>query len=176
MRTPQWGLVSALVVCVAALQGCDSGPASQVKTYYYKGVNTTRSADGQVTGTGETLLRRVFDGPRNQIIENVITLDEQQGLQESTLTFQVTGSTFEDAARGVTGELKGKSWEWIEWTATGSLPNGLTLVSTSSISPEKVIVDMSFKSGDAVQFTLKHEIASVLGGTFAEQREKWMSR
>ena len=43
---------------------------------------------------------------------------------------------------------------YMEDAASVLLPNGLTVVSISTISPNKVIVDMSFKSGDTVQFTV----------------------
>ncbi len=173
MRTRQWVAVTALVVGAAAGVGCGQDPATHVNTYYYKGTNTTRSPDGQVTGTGETLLRRVFDGVNQQIIEDVMTQDDQQGVQENTLTFVVTGSTFKDPTTGFTGELKGDSWNWNSWTATGTLPNGLTVESTSTISPNKVIVDMSFKNGDAVQFTVKHEVASILQENYDRLRSQW---
>jgi hypothetical protein len=174
MRTRQCVRVLAWAVFTVAAVGCGSDPAHQVNTYYYKGTNTTRTPDGQITGTGQTLLRRVFDGPRSQIIEDVTTKDDQQGVQENVLTFDVTGSTFADTT-GFTGELQGKSWEWIQWTATGPGPNGLTVVSTSTIDPNKVIVDMSFKSGDTLQFTVKHELASILGGDYDDQKAQWMS-
>lgn len=176
MRTRQWIAVTALVVGAAAVLGCGQNPATHVNTYYYKGTNTTRSPDGQVTGTGETLLRRVFDGPNDQIIEDVMTKDDQQGVQHNTLTFNVTGSMFEDPTNGFTGTLQGDSWDWSSWTATGTLPNGLTVVSTSTISPNKVIVDMTFKSGDAVQFTVKHEVASLLQENYDRLRSQWESQ
>jgi hypothetical protein len=71
--------------------GCGEDPSEQVKYFFYSGTNMTRSPDGQVTGTGETLLRRTFDGPNSQIIEYVVTKDNPQGIQENTLTFVVTG-------------------------------------------------------------------------------------
>jgi hypothetical protein len=119
------------------------------------------------------LLRRVFDGPDNQIIEDVMTKDDQQGVQQNTLTFVVTGSTFEDPVNGFTGTLQGDSWDWSSWTATGKLPNGLTIESTSTISPNKVIVDMSFKNGDALQFTVKHEVAAILQENYERIRSQW---
>lgn len=173
MRTRQWVAVTALVVGAATVLGCGQDPATHVNTYYYKGINTTRSPDGQVIGTGETLLRRVFDGPNQQIIEDVTTKDDQQGVQENVLTFVVTGSTFKEPTAGFTGELKGDSWDWSSWTATGTLPSGLTIESTSTISPNKVIVDMSFKQGDAVQFTLKHEVAALLQENYERLHSQW---
>jgi hypothetical protein len=174
MRTRQWVAVTALVVGSAVGLRCSADPATHVNTYYYKGINTTRSPEGQVTGTGETLLRRVFDGPNQQIIEDVITKDDQQGVQQNTLTFVVTGSTFTDAATGFTGQLQGDSWDWSSWTATGTLPNGLNIESTSTISPNKVIVDMTFKNGGTVQFTVKHEVASLLQENYERLRSQWL--
>ncbi|MFL5350244.1 MAG: hypothetical protein ACJ8AT_36175 [Hyalangium sp.] len=173
MRTRQWVAVTALVVGAAAVLGCGQDPATHVNTNYYKGINTTRAPDGQVTGTGETLLRRVFDGVNHQIIEDVMTKDDQQGVQQNTLTFVVSGSRFEDPTTGFTGELHGDPWDWSSWTATGTLPNGLTVESTSTISPNKVIVDMNFKSGDAVQFTVKHEVAAILEENYERIRSQW---
>lgn len=176
MRMRQWVAVTTLVVGSAVAVGCGEDPATHVNTYYYKGTNTTRSPDGQVTGTGETLLRRVFDGPNKQIIEDVMTKDDQQGVQENTLTFVVSGSAFEDPTTGFTGTLQGDSWNWSSWTATGTLPNELTVESISTISPHKVIVDMSFKSGDTVQFTVKHEVASILQENYERLRSQWTSQ
>jgi hypothetical protein len=124
-------------------------------------------------GTGETLLRRLFDGPNSQIIEHVITKDAQQGVQENTLTFVVTDSTFKDAATGFTGDLKGEQWKWTEWTARGALPNGLTIESTTTINPDNVTVDIKLKNGDALQFTLKHELAAVPQSDFDQTRTQW---
>jgi hypothetical protein len=171
MRMRAWAAVAALVIGAV---GCGD-PANETRSHFYKGFNVTHSAAGEVTGNGETLLRRVFDGPRSQIIEHVITKDEQQGVQENTLTFTVTGSTFEDAAAGITGELVGAPWEWTQWTARTTLPNGLTLESKSSIDEDLVVVDMSFKSGDAVQFTLKHQVNAIGEDNFDRQRTQWMA-
>ncbi|HYI02114.1 hypothetical protein [Hyalangium sp.] len=174
MRIRQLVTVTAWVVgCVAAL-GCGGDPAQETKTYYYNGTNTTRSPDGQVMGMGETLLRRVFDGPNSQIIEHVLTKDAQQGVQENTLTFAVTGATFQDTATGFTGELQGDPWKWSEWTAYGALPNGLKLESTSTISEDQVSVDMKFKNGDALQFTLKHEVTATTQSDFEQKRSQWI--
>jgi hypothetical protein len=176
MRTRQWVAMTALVLGAVAMLGCGSDPSDQVKTYYYKGRNTTRSAQGQVTGTGETLLRRVFDGPRSLIVENVLTKSDEQGVQENTLNFQVTGSAFADPDTGFTGELVGQeAWDWIQWTATGTLPDGLTIVSVSSINEGKVIVDMSFKQGDTVEFTVKHEVSAIMAEHFDELRSQWLA-
>lgn len=176
MRTRQWVAMTALVLGAVAMLGCGSDPAAQEKTYYYKGRNTTRSAQGQVTATGETLLRRVFDGPHSLIIENVLTKSDEQGVQENTLNFQVTGSTFEDPDTGFKGELVGNdAWDWIQWTATGTTPDGLTIVSTSSINADKVIVDMSFKQGDSVEFTVRHEVSQIMSEHFDELRKQWLA-
>jgi hypothetical protein len=170
------------VVAVAVLAlgsmaaGCGDDPADQTRTYYYKGTNTTRSPDGQVMGTGETLLRRVFDGPNSQIVEHVITKDAQQGVQENTLTFAVTGKTFKENTVGFTGDLKGEPWEWTEWTARGALPNGLTIESTTTINPDSVTVDMKFRNGDALQFTLTHELTAVPQSDFEGTRAEWRPR
>lgn len=168
--------VMAWVVGSVALLGCGEDPAEQTRTYYYNGVNTTRSPDGTVMGMGETLLRRVFDGPNSQIIEHVITKDAQQGVQENTLTFAVTGSKFQDAATGFTGDLKGDPWEWTEWTARGALPNGLQVESTSTIDEAKVTVDMKFTKDDALQFTLKHELTATIQSDFEQKRADWRPR
>jgi hypothetical protein len=176
MRLRQWAVVTALLAGAGALSGCSADPSGQVETYYYKGVNTTHSADGQQTAKGETLLRRVFDGPASHIVEDVITKDEQGVVQENTLTFVVTGSTFKDSATGFTGELQGDPWDWSSWKATGMLPNGLALESLSSISPNKVIVDMTFKSGDAVQFTVKHEVAAIFVDHYQDLRAQWLAQ
>jgi len=176
MRMRQVVSVTAWVVGCVAVLGCGEDPAEQMKIYYYNGINTTRSADGQVTGMGETLLRRVFDGPNSLIIEHVITKDAQQGIQENTLAFAVTGSTFQDAATGFTGELKGDPWKWTEWTAHGALPNGLQIESTSSIGEDKVTVDMKFKQGDALQFTVKHEVTATPQSEFEQKRAEWRPR
>jgi hypothetical protein len=168
--------VMAWVVGCVAVLGCGEDPADQTRTYYYSGVNTTRSADGQVTGMGETLLRRVFDGPNSQIIEHVITRDAQQGVQENTLTFAVTGATFQDAATGFTGALKGEPWEWTEWTAQGTLPNGLNVESTSSIGEDRVTVNMKFRQGDTLQFTVKHEVTATPQSEFELKRAEWRPR
>lgn len=165
-------IVMAWVGCVAVL-GCGEDPSEQMRTYYYNGINTTRSADGRVMGMGETLLRRVFDGPNSQIIEHVITKDVQQGVQENTLTFVVAGSTFQDSATGFTGDLKGDPWKWTEWTARGSLPNGLQVESTSTIAEDKVTVDMKFKQGDTLQFTVKHEVTATTHDDFEQKRAEW---
>jgi hypothetical protein len=170
------------VVAVAVLAlgsmaaGCGDDPADQTRTYYYKGTNTTRSPDGQVTGMGETLLRRVFDGPNSQIIEHVITKDDQQGIQENTLTFAVTGATFKENTVGFTGNLTGEPWEWTEWTARGTLPNGLTVESTTTIDPDNVTVDMKFRKDDVLQFTVMHELTAVPQVDFEQTRAEWRPR
>ncbi|WP_224243801.1 hypothetical protein [Hyalangium gracile] len=174
MRTRQWVTVMALVLGAVSSLGCGSARDDQMLTYYYKGTNTTRSPDGQITARGETLLRRVFDGPRNEIIENVLTRDEQQVVQESTLTFRVSGWSMVDPTTGFSGELKGDPWDWVQWTVTGTLPNGLTVQSTSSISENKVIVDMRFLSGETLQSTLRHELAAVLANSYDDQRAQWL--
>jgi|GEM_PF-3372125 len=176
MRMRQMVSVMAWVVGCVAVLGCGEDPADQTRSYYYNGVNTTRSPDGQVIGMGETLLRRVFDGPNSQIIEHVITKDAQQGVQENTLTFAVTGAAFQEAATGFTGDLKGKPWEWTEWTARGALPNGLQIESTTSIAEDKVTVDMKFRQGDALQFTLKHEVTATTQADFEQKRADWRPR
>lgn len=173
MRTRSWGAVAVLVIGAICTLGCGD-PANETRSYFYKGFNATHAPDGELTGNGETLLRRVFDGPRSQIIEHVITKDEQQGVQENTLTFTVTGSTFEDAEAGITGELVGAPWEWTQWTAHAALPNGLTLESKSTINEDAVVVDMSFKSGDTLQFTLKHSVNAITQRNFEQTRAEWI--
>jgi len=175
MRRQARGVVTALVLGALGVLGCGD-PANETKSYFYSGSNETLSADGQSMGNGETLLRRVFDGPKSQIIEHVITRDAQQGVQENTLTFTVTGSMFEDAAAGITGELVGESWEWTRWTARTTLPNGLMLESISTIDEDAVTIDMTFKSGDAVQFKLKHLITAISQSNFEKQRAQWISQ
>jgi hypothetical protein len=176
MRMRLAASVAAWVVGSAAVLGCGEDPSEQTRTYYYNGINTTRSAEGQVTGMGETLLRRVFDGPNSQIIEHVITKDAQQGVQENTLTFVVTGAKFQDAATGFTGDLKGNPWEWTEWTAHGTLPNGLQIESTTSIDEARVTVDMKFMQGGALQFSLKHEVTATPQTEFEQMRADWRPR
>jgi hypothetical protein len=176
MRRQASGVVTAWVLGALGILGCGGDPANETNTYFYRGSNETRSPDGQSIGSGETLLRRVFDGPRNQIIEHVITRDAQQGTQENTLTFAVTGSTFKDEAAGITGELVGEPWEWTRWTARTTLPNGLALESISTIDEDAVTIDMTFRSGDAVQFTLKHSITAISQSNFEQQRAQWVSQ
>lgn len=168
--------VMAWVVGSVAVLGCGEDPAEQTRTYYYNGVNTTRAPDGQVQGMGETLLRRMFDGPNSQIIEHVITKDAQQGVQENTLTFAVTGAKFQDAATGFTGDLKGDPWEWTEWTARGAVPTGLQVESTSSIDEAKVSVDMKFTKDGALQFSVKHEVTATTQSDFEQKRADWRPR
>jgi hypothetical protein len=172
----RYAVAVAVLALGAVVAGCGDDPADQTRTYYYKGTNTTRSPDGQVMGTGETLLRRVFDGPNSQIVEHVITKDAQQGVQENTLTFAVTGKTFKENTVGFTGDLKGEPWEWTEWTARGALPNGLTIESTTTINPDNITVDMKFRNGDALQFTLTHELNAVPQSDFEAARAEWRPR
>lgn len=172
----QYVVAVAVLALGSMAAGCGDDPADLTRTYYYKGTNTTRSPDGQVMGTGETLLRRVFDGPNSQIIEHVITRDAQQGLQENTLTFAVTGATFKENTVGFTGDLKGEPWEWTEWTSRGTLPNGLSVESTTTINPDNVTVDMKFRNGDTLQFTLTHELSAVTQDAFEAARQEWRPR
>lgn len=172
----QYVVAVAVLALGSMAAGCGDDPADQTRTYYYKGTNTTRSPDGQVIGTGETLLRRVFDGPNSQIFEHVITKDAQ-GIQENTLTFAVTGATFKEDTTGFTGSLTGEPWEWTAWTARGTLPNGLMVESTTTIDPDNVTVDMKFRnSEDVLQFTLKHEVAGVPQADFEQTRADWRPR
>jgi hypothetical protein len=164
--------VAVLVIGALGLLGCGD-PANETRSYFYRGFNATYAPDGELTGNGETLLRRVFDGPKSQIIEHVITRDEQQGVQENTLTFTVTGSTFEDAEAGIMGELVGAPWEWTQWTARTTLPNGLMVESKSTIDDDAVVVDMSFKSGDTPQFTLQHKVNAITQRNFENTRAEW---
>ncbi|WP_224366202.1 hypothetical protein [Hyalangium versicolor] len=174
MRMRQSVAVMALVLGTMSGLGCSSDLNEQVQTYYYKGINTTRSADGQVTAQGETLLRRVFNGPQSLIIEDVLTRDADQNVAETIFNFRVQGSTLTDPNTGFTGQLVGgEAWDWIQWTVTGTLDDGTTIVSTSSINENKVIVDMSFKKGDVLQFSVKHEVLSILGERYDDLREQW---
>jgi hypothetical protein len=171
MRIRQVVAVAALMIGSVAVLGCGEDLSQETRSYYYKG-----TADGQSMGTGETLLRRVFDGPNSQIVEHVLTQDAQQGVQENSLTFAVTGSTFREPTTGFTGELKGEAWEWTEWTAHGALPNGLTIESTTTINEDHVTVNMKFRNGDALQFTLVHELTAVQQSEFEQTRAEWQPR
>ena len=48
-------------------------------------------------------------------------------------------------------------------------------MSTSSINADKVIVDMSFKQGDSVKPTVKHEVAAITAERFDELRKQWLA-
>jgi hypothetical protein len=123
---------------------------------YFAGTSTISGPDGRVYGKSETLIERVVDPAREQIIERVLAPDRKHPgrFQEFIVDMRV------DALRGELvmqergnafkgdGKLMGDLWGWNAWQTTSLLPDGTRVEARDRFDNGVLIADKQVLSAD----------------------------
>lgn len=172
MRSLNSVLFSAFVACSTLAY---AGQMASLDAKYYFGDVAIRSPDGKTSyGKTVSLVKRVIDPDKNQIIEFVLQpprLPQQKPKEiKTTLTRLANSSEFsaEDDDRTFTGKMNfsGTEWSWDRWTYEIELKNGSRLTGSGTIDSSGLKTEKIFVQPDGTTSVLIKEDLKAI-----EQRE-----
>jgi hypothetical protein len=177
MRSSQWRSVLVVLLGWLGNLGCGEG-SSQVPqgppTYFYGGtIQVGKRADG--SPISRTVVgRRVFDESASQIIDEWVSATAPEELVRAVYkdvrTLVVTGSTVQDSAKGITGELTGEPWKWTEWYLREDYRGHLS-EEKSTIHPTNIVI--SYKNAKTGLFDYKSYFSSISEADYTRQLSSW---
>lgn len=128
-------------VLVCLLRGLPAH-AAPIKKMYYVGEVTLTAESGKPLGTQALLLEKTHDPDHNRIVERAIVAKPDGGVEEHTMTMQITGDHFtltddQNTIHG-TGTLFGPAWKWTYFKATFEAANGVKIEDENFLSDPSV--------------------------------------
>lgn len=116
------------IIFFSALMICKPSIAETEKTNYYIGESKMTSPEGTPYGSSISLIKRTISPDKNQITEDVISIDKRSNPREFITVFSIgKNNQFNISDNEKTfsgkGSLSGKEWNWDGWTYQVDMAN-----------------------------------------------------